>query len=116
MKKVLDSIRKHWPIIIHYGHGVILSLGTIVFGILLLINNRNNVIERVDLFPQQTSLYFGMVMMFFGSATTGLAHYSISSEFNINSRPSTTFTFVEEHDKQLNIGSLICCFIPQSAH
>ena len=66
MKDILDSIKKHFPIIIHYGHAVVLSLGTIIFGVLLLINNQHNVIERVELFPQQTSLYFGTVMMFFG--------------------------------------------------
>ena len=67
MKDVLDSIRKHLPIFIHYGHSVILSLGTTIFGILLLINNRNNVIERVELLPHESSLYFGTVMMFLGT-------------------------------------------------
>ena len=66
MKKVLDSIRKYLPIIIYYGHAVVLSLGTTLFGLLLIINNPNNVIERVELFPHQISLYFGTVMMFLG--------------------------------------------------
>lgn len=66
MKDVLDSIRKHLPIIIHYGHAVILSVGTILFGMLLIINNPSNVIERVELFPHQASLYFGTVMMILG--------------------------------------------------
>ena len=66
MKEVLDSIRKYLPIIIYYGHAVVLSLGTTLFGLLLIINNPNNVIERVELFPHQISLYFGTVMMFLG--------------------------------------------------
>ena len=66
MKDVLDSIEKHLPIFIHYGHSVVLAVGTILFGLLLIINNPKNVIERVELFPHQTSLYFGTVMMFLG--------------------------------------------------
>jgi len=66
MKDVLDSIRKHLPIFIHYGHSVVLSLGTVIFGMLLVVSNPKNVIERVELFPHQTSLYFGTVMMFLG--------------------------------------------------
>lgn len=66
MKNVLDSIRKHLPIFIHYGHAVVLSLGTIFFGMMLLINSPKNVIDRVELFPHQTSLYFGTVMMSLG--------------------------------------------------
>lgn len=66
MKNVLDSIRKHLPIFIHYGHSVVLSLGTVLFGMLLVLNNPKNVIERVELFPHQSSLYFGTVMMFLG--------------------------------------------------
>ena len=66
MKDVLDSIRKHLPIVMYYGHAVVLSLGTTLFGLMLLINNPRNVIERVELFPHQTSLYFATVMMFWG--------------------------------------------------
>lgn len=66
MKDVLDSIRKHLPIVIHYGHAVVLAIGTILFGLLLIVNNPKNVLERVELFPHQTSLYFGTVMMLLG--------------------------------------------------
>ena len=66
MKDKLDIIRKHFPIFIHYGHAVVLATGTILFGMLLIINNPKNVIERVELFPHQTSLAFGTVMMILG--------------------------------------------------
>ena len=66
MKDILDSIRKHIPVFIHYGHAVVLATGTILFGMLLVINNPKNVIERVELFPNQTSLAFGVVMMILG--------------------------------------------------
>lgn len=66
MKDIIDSIRKYVPLITHYGHAVVLSLGTTLFGMLLILNNPKNVIERVELFPHQTSLYFGIVMMILG--------------------------------------------------
>ena len=54
------------PIVIHYGHSVVLSLGTVFFGIFLLLNYRNNVIERVDIFPEGVSEYYGVAMMLAG--------------------------------------------------
>lgn len=65
-KSVLRNMKRHMPIIIHYGHSVVLSLGTVFFGLFLLINRRNNVIERVELFPEGVSEYFGVAMLLVG--------------------------------------------------
>ena len=66
-KSVLRNMKRHMPIIIHYGHSVVLSLGTVFFGVFLLINHRNNVIERVVLFPEGLSEYYATIMLIMGS-------------------------------------------------
>jgi hypothetical protein len=45
-----------------YSRVITISIGTIIFGLFLLINN-NNVVERVVLFPQGFSVIFGHTMI-----------------------------------------------------
>ena len=66
LKSVLRNIKRYMPIIVHYGHSVVLSLGTVFFGLFLLVNHKNNVIERVELFPEGVSEYFGVAMLLMG--------------------------------------------------
>ena len=65
-KSIVRYMKRYMPIVIHYGHSVVLSLGTVFFGIFLLLNYRNNVIERVDIFPEGVSEYYGVTMMLAG--------------------------------------------------
>lgn len=66
-KSLLRDMKRYLPIVLHYGHSVVLSMGTIWFGIFLLLNYRNNVIERVDIFPEGVSEYYATVMLIMGS-------------------------------------------------
>lgn len=76
MKRSLDSLRsstvykRYSPIIRHYGHSNIISLGTALFGLCLIVNLSNNVIERVILFPGGLSFYLGLIMMLLGAIKT----------------------------------------------
>ena len=46
-----------------YSRVIAISIGTIAFGLFLLINNDNNVVERVVLFPPGFSVVFGHLMI-----------------------------------------------------
>ena len=50
------------PIVRHYSIALILTLGTSAFGA-LLIHNMKNVIQRVELFPEGTSVALGITMI-----------------------------------------------------
>ena len=65
-KSLFRDMKRYLPIVLHYGHSVVLSMGTIWFGIFLLLNYRNNVIERVDIFPEGVSEYYATVMLIMG--------------------------------------------------
>ena len=45
-----------------YSRVIAISIGTIIFGLFLIINN-NSVVERVVLFPQGFSIIFGYLMI-----------------------------------------------------
>ena len=76
MKRPLDSLRsstvykRYSPIIRHYGHSNIISIGTALFGVFLIVNLSNNVIERVMLFPGGLSFYLGLIAILLGTIKT----------------------------------------------
>ena len=76
MKNPLDPLKsstaykRYSPIVRHYGHSNIISLGTVLFGMFLILNASDNVIEHVMIFPDGLSVYIGLIMIFLGTIKT----------------------------------------------
>ena len=67
IQKLRDALSRQFPIFMHYGQGVIIGTGTILFGLFLVIYKYSNVIENVQIFPNNISQYFGIIMMLLGT-------------------------------------------------
>lgn len=66
MKKMTSNyFESKWPLIKHYVHIFNITIGTILFG-WLLIRNDSNVVERVILFPDGFSNIMGSLMVIMG--------------------------------------------------
>lgn len=66
LKSSFNWIKRYLPIVLHYGHSVVISVGTAIFGAFLITYSADNVIERVVLFPDGLSVYVGMVAILLG--------------------------------------------------
>lgn len=62
IKKFLSYISRFTPLVKFYSRVITISIGTIIFGLFLIINH-NNVVERVVLFPPGFSVIFGWSMI-----------------------------------------------------
>ena len=62
IKKYLSYLSRFTPLIKFYGHVLTISIGSIFYGLFLILNQRN-VVERVVLFPAGFSVIFGSTMM-----------------------------------------------------
>lgn len=66
LKSSFNWIKRYLPVVLHYGHSVVISVGTAIFGAFLIIYSSDNVIERVVLFPDGMSKYAGTVAILLG--------------------------------------------------
>ena len=66
LKSSFNWIKRHLPIVLHYGHSVAISAGTSIFGVFLIMYSSDNVIERVVLFPDGISKYVGTLAILLG--------------------------------------------------
>lgn len=66
LKSSFNRIKRYLPVVLHYGHSVVISAGTAIFGAFLITYSADNVIERVVLFPDGLSAYFGTVAILLG--------------------------------------------------
>ena len=66
LKSSFNRVRRYLPVVLHYGHSVVISAGTAIFGAFLITYSADNVIERVVLFPDGMSSYVGTVAILLG--------------------------------------------------
>lgn len=66
LKSSFNRVGRYLPIVIHYGHSVVISVGTAIFGAFIITYSSDNVIERVVLFPDGISKYVGLVAILLG--------------------------------------------------
>ena len=66
LKSSFNRIKRYLQVVLHYGHSVVISVGTAIFGAFLIMYSADNVIERVVLFPDGLSAYFGTVAILLG--------------------------------------------------
>lgn len=66
LKSSFSPVKRYLPVVLHYGHSVVISAGTAIFGAFLIMHSVDNVIERVVLFPDGISTYVGIVAILLG--------------------------------------------------